>query len=188
MREWELSDMGDTIDSRDIIARYEALSSELTDRWEEHVSDLLDIIEEMRDVARDEGRLLDVEDGEDISLYAEARDHDPHCCAWLRFREDFDAWVSDVADADQHEFHEDAEEYLALAAIIEQGEGYGDWACGEPLIAEDYFPEYVQEMVEECYNLKVPDFVKIDWAGTAENVRVDYTEIDVAGNSYWMRT
>ena len=63
----------------------------------------------------------------------------------------------------------------------------GDW-YPITLIREDYFAEYARDLVDDCGDLPaIPSYVVIDWEATADNLRVDYSEVDVDGISYLYR-
>lgn len=62
----------------------------------------------------------------------------------------------------------------------------GDW-YPDTLIADDHFTDFARELVEDCYSLKLPDFVEVDWEATAENVKEDYSMVDIGENTYWYR-
>lgn len=51
------------------------------------------------------------------------------------------------------------------------------------LIRESYFESYVQELIEE--QTSIPSYVEVDWEATAENIKHDYTEIDIDGVTYY---
>jgi len=86
---------------------------------------------------------------------------------------------------------EGLEEYKILLNVAEQGEGYGDWEHGTSLIRDSYFREYAEE---EAYDLGLVSRYGrwpvdcIDWERAAEDLKVDYTEIDFDGVTYWMRS
>ena len=88
---------------------------------------------------------------------------------------------------------EDVQELKTLTAILEDLKGYGgdeqwrgDW-YPLTLIRESYFTDYTEELVSECYDLKVPDWVHIDWEATAREVMVDYSQTDIDGVTYFYR-
>ena len=60
---------------------------------------------------------------------------------------------------------------------------------GETLIREDYFTQYVQEMLEDCGDIPsdLPHYIVIDWEATADNLKQDYAEIDIFGDTYYIR-
>lgn len=87
--------------------------------------------------------------------------------------------------------HEEIKELASLRAVADQGEGYGDWAHGEALIRDSYFVTYAQELADDIgaidRNAQWP-VNHIDWDAAAEELKVDYTEIDFDGVTYWMRS
>jgi hypothetical protein len=84
---------------------------------------------------------------------------------------------------------EDAAELAALSNLAEDGEGAADWTYGETLIRDDYFTEYVREMLKDCGEIPrdLPHYIAVDWHKTANNVRVDYFDVDFDGVTYWIR-
>lgn len=91
----------------------------------------------------------------------------------------------DELDADETEL------LGTLRELVEEIEGYSGDKCadGVTLIAEDHFIEYVKEMLEDCGEIprNLPSYIEIDWDKTAENIRVDYTEVEIDGSAYWFR-
>lgn len=88
-----------------------------------------------------------------------------------------------------------AEELATLDDIIEELRGAGggdhkyngDWFPGE-LIADHAFTEHARELAESCYS--IPDTWPhrcIDWEEAAEELRGDYSMIDIDGNTYLWR-
>ena len=86
------------------------------------------------------------------------------------------------------------DELATLQAILDDLKGYGgdeqwrgDW-YPVTLIAESYFTDYARDLVLDCYDLKgLPHFVHIDWELTAREVKVDYSEIEIDGMTYFYR-
>ena len=92
---------------------------------------------------------------------------------------EFNEWVDDYE-----------EEWEDLKAINEEGESLtSEWIHGETLIREDYFSQYVQEMLEDCGDIPsdLPHYIVIDWEATADNLKQDYAEIDIFGDTYYIR-
>jgi hypothetical protein len=83
------------------------------------------------------------------------------------------------------------EELKAIQTVKEEVEGYSgdDWRDGVQLISMDYFSDYCQELLEDCGEIprNLPAYIVIDWDETAENLRVDYTEVDFQGTTYLFR-
>jgi prefoldin subunit 5 len=65
----------------------------------------------------------------------------------------------------------------------------GDWIHGETLIHEDYWVEYVEEMLKDCGYLPkdIPWWIEIDMDKTADNVKMDYSELMINGETYYYR-
>ena len=89
----------------------------------------------------------------------------------------------------------DAEERCLLASILDDlksnggdEEWRGDW-YPVTLIADFAFEDHARELLEDCGTIPkdLPWYVAIDWETTAENIRVDYTSVDVGSTVYWYR-
>jgi len=90
---------------------------------------------------------------------------------------------------------EDDEEELreldALLALAEEAEGYSeDWPDGATLIRDSYFVEYAQQLAEDigCIdrNGAWPADC-INWERAAEELQMDYTQVDFDDVTYWVR-
>lgn len=82
------------------------------------------------------------------------------------------------------------EELQAIQTVKDEVDGYaGDtFQYGVQLVAEEDFPTYIQELLEDCGDVpKLPWYVEVDWDATAENLRVDYTEVVFQGTTYLFR-
>lgn len=94
-------------------------------------------------------------------------------------------------DAASEDFDEDERaEYHALKALADEAEGYADdWRHGATLIRETYFTDYCKELCRDIGDLPkdVPRYIEIDWDATANNLRVDYTEVEFNGETYLIR-
>ena len=85
---------------------------------------------------------------------------------------------------------EESEELDALREFQADAEGYvADWQWGETLIHEDYFVDYVKELLADVGTIPAdfPEWIAIDWEETANNVKVDYTELTFDGVTYYAR-
>lgn len=82
-------------------------------------------------------------------------------------------------------------EYKEITDFCNGLENYApDFTYGSTVIHEDYFTQYCEELVEDCYDLKdVPDFIKnnINWDGVATDLGVDYSGVKYCGNYYYVR-
>lgn len=105
----------------------------------------------------------------------------------LESREDYDP----IEDGEDALSSEEAEELRKLRVFAEEASGYAvDWYYGETLIHDSYFTRYCEELVAELYDLEdVPDFIRdnIDWEGVADDLKADYTSVELDGETYWIR-
>lgn len=133
----------------------------------ESVLDSRDIIERIEEIEQAREAYIEENAGEDASADVRTSQGD----AWALF------------------FPGDAAELAALSKLAKDGEGAADWHHGETLIRDDYFTEYVRELLEDCGEIPrdLPHYVAVDWHKTAENVRVDYFPVDFDGVTYWLR-
>ncbi|MHA6837754.1 hypothetical protein [Ralstonia pseudosolanacearum] len=90
---------------------------------------------------------------------------------------------------------DEGQELTKLKALAEQCEGYGDWSHGEALIHEDYFVKYIEEFIDDCYELPKElssgnwpyRHITIDYEAAAEEAKADYIEVDFDGQTFLMR-
>jgi len=83
------------------------------------------------------------------------------------------------------------DELVALCAFANEGEYYvTDWSYGEALIRYDYFKQYAKEFAHDTgmvgENLEWP-LRHIDWRAAAEELKLDYVELDFNGVPYYAR-
>jgi len=81
-------------------------------------------------------------------------------------------------------------ELVKLRKVAEQAEGYGDWEYGEGLIRDSYFETYAQELAEDTGAISRDanwPLNKIDWEAAADELKIDYMEVEFDGVSYWIR-
>lgn len=90
----------------------------------------------------------------------------------------------------EHPSTEEAEELATLSRLASEGQKYADdWMYGVVLIHSDYFTAYCRELVQDIGDVPadLPSYLEIDWDATADNLKVDYTEIDFGGEVYFIR-
>lgn len=94
-----------------------------------------------------------------------------------------------ISEADMLIFDkEQGKELDVLRALANEASQYSsDWEYGETLIHRDYFEEYMDEMVEDCYDLPkdLPYWmsIKLDYVVLEQ----DYTSVDFDGQEYLIR-
>ena len=91
----------------------------------------------------------------------------------------------DSVDEDAVLDDEDQAEFNSLTKLLAEVDNYD---C-ETLVRDSYFAQYVQELCEDCGDVpaNLPYYIVIDWAATAENMRIDYTAFEFDGVTYWGR-
>ena len=89
---------------------------------------------------------------------------------------------------------DDLEEYKQLRDLQNECEDYPDWLYGAQLIREDYFTDYIEELIKDCYPIpKEMDsgqwpyqHITIDYEAAADYVKCDYAEAEFMGNTYFI--
>ena len=97
--------------------------------------------------------------------------------------------VSEWAESD------DAHELKALLALADEADCSPGWSYGETLIHEDYFTDYIEELINECYELpKGFDsggwpwrHMTLDYDAAADEAKQDYIEVNFDGATYYIR-
>lgn len=112
-----------------------------------------------------------------------------------------DAALNGAGEASLEELEEDVEaaqdalndfndDHTSLIHDLEDAsDEVGEWIHGEALIHEDYWVEYVEELCKDIGDLPkdVPWYIAIDWEKTADNIKMDYSELTIAGHTYFYR-
>lgn len=84
-----------------------------------------------------------------------------------------------------------AAERVALIAFRDEADHLPDWEYGVTFIREDHFTDYVQELVEDSgyISADLPVWLAnaIDWERVADDFKMDYTEFEFRGETYWAR-
>jgi predicted nuclease with TOPRIM domain len=165
----------DIIDSRDIIAKYE----ELQDEYDGLVGYLEEAQEDLKE-------FIEIADEE---LTEKNKDFEEKCAS---FREA----IQDAQEAlDQFNQSFEKDELDTLQEVISQGENSPDWNHGEGLIHDSYFTDYTKDLIKDCWELPKEieegcwpwNHMEMDWEGAAEEAKSDYFDIEVDGNTYWIR-
>ena len=86
---------------------------------------------------------------------------------------------------------DEVDELTELEGLAQEAEGYAaDWQYGEALIRDTYFEDYARELAADIGAIN-PDAGWpnncIDWERAARELRMDYTAVDFAGVTYWIR-
>lgn len=133
-----------TIDSRDLVERREALKQEILDSFLENFPHYEEMTESFEDIRFEE---------EEIE-------------SWKQYFEDELKEIEEINDV--------------------ENELGSEFEYGVTLIDVDDFEEFIEQDLEDCGYIPkdFPSWIEIDWEATANNVKVDYTEVTYQGNSY----
>lgn len=95
--------------------------------------------------------------------------------------------IEELKDCDDLDDNESAE-LCALKAFESKYDYVTDWEYGAHFITEEYFVEYVKDMLNDCGTIPrdLPDYVAIDWEETADNLKCDYADAEFNGISYYV--
>lgn len=103
--------------------------------------------------------------------------------------------VEELRDLEERDEME-AEELRTLTGLLDELKGYGgdeqwegDW-YPLTMIHDSYFEEYARELADDIgaidRNASWP-LNNIDWKAAADDLRIDYAEVHVNGETYWYR-
>ena len=89
----------------------------------------------------------------------------------------------------EEEYADEITHYKEVSDFCEALSGYGDFEWGTDIIPESKFTDYCKEFAAECgyISADLPNWIKIDWEATADNIKAGYTEAYFEGDTYLMR-
>lgn len=166
-----MTNLENIIDSREVIERIEELEQEIIDA----VDEIKEIIAEL--------------ESEKENLFQEEQPE-----GWEQSIEgieiEIEAKLEEIEKEEQDS--ENKNELDSLISLAEEGENASsDWQYGATLIRDDYFEDYARELAEDTgrYSSDEPwPLCCIDWEKAANLLKMDYTEVDYDGVSYWVRS
>ena len=163
-----------SLDSRDIQKEIDNIEG-LKNDYESDLESLNDELNEM------ENELYDIENEEGYE--------DKHC--------DIDNKLEEIAEKENEiqecelEYNRYSEELTELEALKEEIENNSDegFEYGIQLIHENYIDDYLDELLDSCGYLPndLPSWIEIDWQATYNNMKGDYNEIELNGNTFYIR-
>ena len=82
----------------------------------------------------------------------------------------------------------EGEELVFLKELKEETENYG-WEYGITFINEDYFEDYARQTAEDCCEGNFDSWPNtcIDWEQAGEELKQDYTTVDIQGQTFYYR-
>ena len=105
--------------------------------------------------------------------------------------EELEEEKDELEEEELAQWEEDNKEELAsLLELHKECGGYNaNWQHGDILIHESYFAEYCKQFCEDIGDIStdIPDYIVVDWEATADNLRVDYMEVEYNGETYLLR-
>jgi hypothetical protein len=170
---------------RDIDSAEDIISlSDITERVED-LRDQRGDLEELREAVEEaQGDYNDLQDDEDATEAQREEAGDELAAARKALQE-----------AEAFRETEDGEELAKLESLLKELCGYGgdhqfdgDWYPGM-LIRYSHFTDYCMELVQDIGDLPkdIPSYLAIDWDKTADNLRVDYSEVEFDGVTFLYR-
>jgi len=91
------------------------------------------------------------------------------------------------------ELHQDEiEECGAIIFFCDELSDYcSDFEWGASIIHEEYFEDYCRKLIIDIGDLPkgIPSYIEdnIDWSGVADDLKVDYSEAEYDGDTYYFR-
>ncbi len=108
---------------------------------------------------------------------------------------EFEPWLENMAADEKGVMQDAAQELLALRELASEAESSPDWIHGETLIRESYFTDYIEQLIDDCYEMP-KEFksgnwpwrhMTIDFEAAADEAKQDYMEVDFDGETYLLR-
>lgn len=152
------------------------------------IIDSRDIIERIEELEAEREALADhVEECQQAYDYHDS-DDTKSTPEWKDLNEAIDA----LAEWDESD---EAKELATLQALAEEASSSPDWIHGESLINEDYFTSYIEQLIDDCYEIPKEmnsgnwpfRHMTMDYEAAAEEAKVDYMEVDFNGTTYLIR-
>ena len=86
-------------------------------------------------------------------------------------------------------------EYNMFIALQEEASNSPDWSYGEALIRRSYFVDYIEELINDCYEMPKEmnsgrwpfNHMTMDYEAAAEDAEQDYMSVDFDGVEYLIR-
>lgn len=163
-----------SLDSRDIQSEIDNIESLKND----YESDLESLNDELNDL---QNELYNIENEDD---YADKQS-------------DIDNKLEEIADKEneiqdcEFEYNRYSEELAELESLKEEISNNSDegFEYGIQLIHEDDIDDYLHELLIDCGYIPkdMPSWIEIDWQATYDNMKQDYNEIELNGNTFYVR-
>ena len=176
----ELSELitQDILDARDLQERFDELTED-HEHLESCVEELQDAVDEVQSRVDD----LDRDLYTTVDAYEEAKEQ--HEATLKEAEEDLESAKRDLAEWEKENLDE-------LNKLDEAISDIGSYTCryGETLVAESYFTEYAKELADDIGAIPNTNWPLncIDWDQAARELRYDYSEVTIDGQTFLYRT
>lgn len=168
----------DIIDSRDIESRIDELEA-----LKEAVDEAKEAVDERR------AELVEQFGGEEETdlrprEWADLCDTDEELIALIKAHAEAEQELIDEMDGD--------DELEQLQEVRTEVDGYSrEWRSGVTLINDDYFERYAEQLADDLgliSNTAQWPATCIDWKRAAEELKSDYSSVDIGSETYWYRS
>ena len=161
------------LDSRDIQKEIDNIEGLKND----YESDLESLNDELNDL---QNELYDIENEEDYT------DKENDIYNKLEEISDKESEIQEC-EFEYERYSEELEELEALKEEIESNSDEG-FEYGIQLIHENYIDDYLDELLDGCGYIPkdLPSWITIDWKATYDNMKEDYNEIELNGNTFYV--
>ena len=91
--------------------------------------------------------------------------------------------------------HSEPDRDAKYVRLADEADCSPDWSYGETLVHEDYFTEYIEELINDCYELpkgfNSGDWpwrhMTLDYEAAADEAKQDYIDVTFDGQTYYIR-
>ena len=163
-----------SLDSRDIQEEIDNIEGLKND----YESDLESLNDELNEL---ESELYDIENVEDCDDK----------------QNDIDDKLEEISDKEleiqecEFEYNRYSEELEELESLKEEIQDYSEegFEFGIKLIHENDIDDYLHELLIDCGYIPkdLPSWIEIDWGATYDNMKQDYSELELNGNTFYVR-
>ena len=163
-----------SLDSRDIQEELDNIES-LKNDFELNLEELNNELQEL------ESDLYDIENTED----------------YVSKQNDIDAMLEQIVEKENDvqecevEYSRYSEELTELEELKEEISNNSDegFEYGIQLIHENDIDDYLHELLLDCGYIPkdLPSWIEIDWQATCDNMKEDYSELELNGNTFYVR-
>lgn len=162
-----------------------------------NIIDTRDLLDKKQELLNEINDFLTEKDIEEIPDFEEEQDLHNHIFSYAEnntevipeiYKDEEEINFEDFATELIQEIQHTVDSYVEIAEL-ENYIGAQDFDFGVTLIDEDDFTEYCEDLVKDCgyIDSNLPSWIEIDWESTANNMRMDYSEVEYEEVNYLYR-